>query len=348
MYSEYDYTRGANPTRTAFEQALAACENGNYGLAFSSGCAAMTCIMHIIKPGDHVLVCDDVYGGTNRYMQKFCRDRFGYDVELIKMTDADFVASKVTDKTALVWQETPTNPLLTINDIESLVKKIKAKNPNVLFVSDNTFATSYLQNPLDLGADIVLHSVSKYIGGHSDVIMGALAMKRKDLWDRLDFALKSFGGCPSVFDCYLALRGLKTLEARMKMHCKNAFVLAKWLDKHPQVKKVIYPGLESHPQHEIAKKQMRGFGGMISFYLDADLEGSKKFLAHLHTLTLAESLGGVETLIELPSVMTHASISKEEREVLGITDNMIRVSVGIEDVEDLITDMEKAFEAIKK
>lgn len=338
----YDYSRCGNPTREAFEKAMAGVEYAKYGLAFSSGCAAMTCILLLLKHGDHVICCDDVYGGTQRFMRKIAEDKGMLKFTFVDMTNPDNIVKQIQPNTKLIWIETPTNPTLKVCDIEAICKLAKEKE--IITVVDNTFCTPYLQSPLQLGADICVNSATKYIGGHSDVLMGTVTLNDTKLCEQLKFLAKSFGGVPGPFDCYMALRGLKTLKVRMEQHCKNAMVIAKFLEKHAKVEKVVYPGLESHPQHEIAKKQMRGFGGMITFYLKGGLEESRKFLSNLKVMTLAESLGGVESLIECPAVMTHGSVPAEVRKELGILDNMIRVSVGIEDIEDLVEDVEQALE----
>jgi len=285
-----------------------------------------------------------VYGGTQRYMRQISQERNGIEYTFVDMTDVKKVEEAVKPNTKLIWIETPTNPTLKVCDIEAICKLCKEKG--ILTVVDNTFASPYLQSPLLLGADMCVNSVTKYIGGHSDVVMGVLALNNKELRDKLFFTSKTIGGTPGPFDCYLALRGLKTLKVRMEAHCKSAQIIAEYLEKHPKVEKIIYPGLPSHPQHETAKKQMRGFGGMITFFLKGGIEESRRFLAAMKTMTLAESLGGVESLIECPAVMTHFSVPPEIRKQLGISDNLIRVSVGLEDVEDLVYDLKQAFEKI--
>jgi len=339
----YDYARCGNPTRDAFEKQMAAVEHGKHGLAFSSGCAAMsTIIQTVLSTGDHAICCDDVYGGTQRYMRQISQQRNGIEFSFVDMTDAENVAKAIRSNTKLVWIETPTNPTLKVCDIEKICALAKPKN--IITVADNTFPSPYLQSPLLLGADVSINSVTKYIGGHSDVVMGVAVTNDTALRDKLFFTSKTMGGTPGPFDCYLALRGLKTLKVRMQAHCRSAQTIAEYLETHPKVEKVIYPGLESHPQHEVAKKQMRGFGGMITFFLKGGLEESRKFLAAMKTMTLAESLGGVESLIECPAVMTHFSVPPEVRKELGISDNLIRISVGLEDVEDLVYDLQQAFE----
>jgi len=341
----YDYARAGNPTRDAFEKQMAAVEHGKYGLAFSSGCAAINAIVQtLLSAGDHAICSDDVYGGTQRLMRQISQQRNGVEFSFVDMTNAENVEKAIRPNTKLIWVETPTNPTLKVCDIEKICAIAKAKN--IITAVDNTFPSPYLQSPLLLGADISVNSVTKYIGGHSDVVMGALVTNDSGLRDKLLFTSKTIGGTPGPFDCYLALRGLKTLKVRMQAHCRSAQTIAEYLETHPKVEKVLYPGLESHPQHEIAKKQMRGFGGMITFFLKGGMEESRKFLASMKTMTLAESLGGVESLIECPAVMTHFSVPPEVRKELGISDNLIRISVGLEDVEDLVYDLEQAFEKI--
>jgi cystathionine gamma-lyase len=344
-FGHFDYARCGHPTREAFEKALAAVEHGKYGMAFSSGCATTTTIIQTFTvSGDHVVACDDVYGGTQRYMRQISQERNGVEYTFVDMTDVKKVEEAVKSNTKLIWIETPTNPTLKVCDIEAICKFAKSKG--IITVVDNTFPSPYLQSPLLLGADISVNSVTKYIGGHSDVVMGVLVTNDLAMRDKLFFTSKTVGGTPGPFDCYLALRGLKTLKVRMEAHCKSAQIIAEYLEKHPQVEKIVYPGLPSHPQHEVAKKQMRGFGGMITFFLKGGIEESRKFLAAMKTMTLAESLGGVESLIECPAVMTHFSVPPEIRKQLGISDNLIRVSVGLEDVEDLVHDLKQAFEKI--
>jgi cystathionine gamma-lyase len=344
-FGKYDYSRCGHPTREAFEIALAAAEHGKYGMAFSSGCAATTCIVQtILGVGDHVICCDDVYGGTQRYMRQISQQRNGIEYSFVDMTNVENVEKAIKPNTKLIWIETPTNPTLKVCDVEAICKIAKSKG--IITATDNTFPSPYLQSPLLLGSDISVNSVTKYIGGHSDVVMGALATNDQALRDKLFFTSKTIGGTPGAFDCYLALRGLKTLKVRMDAACRSAQIIAEFLESHPKVEKVIYPGLASHPQHETAKKQMRGFGGMITFFIKGQIEESRNFLAAMKTMTLAESLGGVESLIECPAVMTHFSVPVEVRKELGISDNLIRLSVGLEDIEDLVHDLQQAFEKI--
>jgi cystathionine gamma-lyase len=339
IIGEYDYSRAANPTRTAIEANLAALEGGKYGLCFSSGVAATGAVLHTLSAGDNVLLCDDVYGGTNRLFHRMFK-QLGIETTLVDMTDLEATKAAFKDNTKLVWIETPTNPTLKIIDIEEVSKIAKAKGARVAV--DNTFATPYLQNPLALGADIVCHSTTKYIGGHSDAIGGALITNDAEIHKELKFIQLSEGAVPGIMECFLLLRSTKTLHIRMERHCANAKRIAGYLSEHDAVEKVIYPGLESHPQHEIAKKQMSDFGGMVTIYLKGDIEKARTMLERVHLFGLAESLGGVESLIEHPAIMTHASVPAEQRAKLGISDSLVRLSVGIENVEDLIEDLEQA------
>jgi cystathionine beta-lyase/cystathionine gamma-synthase len=336
----YEYARSQNPTRTALEAAFAAIENGKYGLAFSSGVAATDAVIKLLQPGDEVIAAADMYGGTYRLFTKIF-SRFGIHFHYVNMQDADTIRQYINDKTKLIWTETPTNPLMNITDIAAL--SAIAKEHKLLLCVDNTFATPYLQNPLDLGADIVMHSVTKYLGGHSDVIQGCLMMNDDQLREQLYFIQKSCGAVPGPMDCFLVLRGIKTLHVRMQRHCENGEKIAQFLRNHPKVEKVYWCGFEDHPGYEIAKKQMRGFGGMMSFTLKNDsVDEARRVLSSTKIFALAESLGGVESLINHPATMTHASIPREERIKNGLTDSLIRLSVGIEDVEDLIDDLNAA------
>ncbi len=338
---EYEYSRAANPTRTALEDALASIENGTRGLAFSSGLAATDSVMKLLKPGDEVIAMDDLYGGTYRMFARIYQD-FGIKFHFVDMTDLAKLESLINANTKLVWVETPTNPLMKLADIAE-VAKITKKN-NLLFAVDNTFATPYLQKPLDLGADIVMHSATKYLGGHSDVIAGALVVKDKELGEKLHFAQFATGGTLGPMDSYLVLRGIKTLHLRVQRHSENGAKVAEYLDSHPAVERVYYPGLASHPNHEIAKKQMiGGFGGMVTFtFKSGKKEDAISFLEKVRVFTLAESLGGVESLANHPALMTHASVPAEKRAEIGITDDMVRLSVGVEDIQDLLQDLEQA------
>ena len=336
----YEYSRSANPTRTALENSLASIENGNYGLAFASGLAAIDAIIKLLDPGDEVVSTNDLYGGSYRLFKQVF-EKFGIGFNFIGMHDADKIETYITDKTKLIWVETPTNPMMNIIDIKAVSKL--TKKHNILLAVDNTFATPYLQVPLDLGADIVMHSATKYLGGHSDVVVGALVVKDKDLADKLYFIQNASGAVCGPMDSFLVLRGIKTLHVRMQRHCENGKAIAEYLTKHPKIEKVFWPGLESHPNHAIAKSQMTDFGGMISFVpKGSSYEDAINIVEKLEIFTLAESLGGVESLAGHPASMTHASIPKEEREKSGVVDSLIRLSVGIEDVEDLIADLEQA------
>jgi cystathionine beta-lyase/cystathionine gamma-synthase len=336
----YEYARSQNPTRKALEEALAIIENGKFGLAFSSGVAATDAVIKLLEPGDEVIAASDMYGGTYRLFTKVF-EKFGIKFIYTDTTNTDNIKKAISKNTKLIWLETPTNPLMNITDIAA-VSEI-AKTAGALLCVDNTFASPYLQNPLDLGADIVMHSSTKYLGGHSDVIQGALVMNDAALREKLYFIQKSCGAVPGPMDCFLMLRGIKTLHVRMKQHCENGKIIAEWLRKHPKVDKVYWPGFTDHPGYAVAKKQMKDFGGMISFELKNDsAEETKRVLSSTKLFALAESLGGVESLINHPASMTHASIPKEERIKNGLKDSLIRLSVGIEDAEDLIEDLEKA------
>jgi cystathionine gamma-lyase len=339
----YDYSRSKNPTRTALEQNLASLEGGKHGLCFSSGLGAMDCVLHLLKAGDHIVLSDDVYGGSFRLIDKVFRHQ-GLDCTRVDMTDLAATERAITPKTKLLWLETPSNPMLKVIDIAAAAKLArKAGGGSALLVVDNTFATPYLQNPLALGADVVCHSATKYLGGHSDVVGGALIANDDSLAQRLRFTQNAVGAVPSPMDCFLILRSTKTLHVRMQRHCENAAAIAQWLTRQPKVEKVIYPGLKEHPQHALASKQMHnGFGGMISIVLKDGLDAARKFLERVELFSLAESLGGVESLIEHPAIMTHASVPAEARAKLGIVDGFVRLSVGIEDVEDLKSDIERA------
>jgi cystathionine gamma-lyase/cystathionine beta-lyase len=333
----YAYARGKNPTRSALEKCIAALENANHGLCFSSGMGAIDAVAKLLAPGDEVITGNDLYGGTYRMFTKVFAG-FGIKFHFIDLNDAENIKNYINDKTKLIWIETPTNPTMQIVDIVACAEIAKANN--LILAVDNTFASPYLQNPLDLGAHIVMHSVTKYLGGHSDVIMGALCVNDQTLYDRLAFIHNSCGATPGPQDSFLVLRGLKTLHLRMKAHCENGEVIAHFLKNQPKIEKVYWPGFTDHPNHEIAKKQMRGFGGMISIVLkDASLDDTFRIASSFEVFTLAESLGGVESLINHPATMTHASIPKEEREAAGVVDNLLRLSVGVEDIEDLIEDL---------
>jgi cystathionine beta-lyase/cystathionine gamma-synthase len=336
----YEYARSQNPTRTALEAALAQIENGKYGLAFSSGVAATDAVIKLLSTGDEVIAGSDMYGGTYRLFTKVF-ERFGIKFHFVDMQDTANITAAINERTKLIWVETPTNPLMNIADISAIAQI--AKQHNALLCVDNTFASPYLQNPLDLGADIVMHSSTKYLGGHSDVIQGALVMNDAELREKLFFIQKSCGAVPGPMDCFLVLRGIKTLHVRMQRHCENGRAIAQFLCNHPAVERVYWCGFEDHPGYAIAQKQMRDFGGMMSFTLKNDaIENATRVLSSTHLFSLAESLGGVESLINHPASMTHASIPREERIKNGLSDSLIRLSVGIEDVEDLIEDLNSA------
>ena len=339
---DYEYSRAANPTRTALEDALASIENGIRGLAFSSGLAATDSVLKLLKPGDEVIAMDDLYGGTYRMFARIYQE-FGIKFHFVDMNDLAKFESLINVNTKLVWVETPTNPLMKLADIAEIAKI--TKKHHLLFAVDNTFATPYLQKPLDLGADIVMHSATKYLGGHSDVIAGALIVKDADLGEKLHFAQFATGGTLGPMDSYLVLRGIKTLHLRVQRHCENGAKVAAFLAQHSKVARVYYPGLENHPFHEIAKKQMiGGFGGMVSFTFTSGAKADAiSFLEKLKVFTLAESLGGVESLANHPALMTHASIPEDKRKEIGITDDLVRLSVGVEDIDDLLADLEQAF-----
>jgi cystathionine gamma-lyase len=336
----YAYARGANPTRNALQKSIAALENGKYGICFSSGMGATDAVIKLLNPGDEVITSNDLYGGSYRMFTKVF-ERFGIKFHFIDLTNAENISAHLNSKTKLLWLETPSNPLMRIIDLAACVAIVR-KN-KVIVAVDNTFASPYLQNPLDLGADIVMHSVTKYLGGHSDVVMGALVVNDEKLYQDLAFITNSCGAVPGPQDSFLVLRGIKTLHLRMERHCFNGRKIAEYLKSHPRVGKVYWPGFEDHPNHAIAKKQMRDFGGMLSFSLKGDrIEDAIQLMERVELFSLAESLGGVESLINHPASMTHASIPKEERIKNGLTDSLIRLSVGVEDVEDLIADLDQA------
>ncbi len=340
IHKGYAYSRSANPTRSALESNIAAIENGQYGACFASGIAAIDCVIKMLNPGDEVISTDDLYGGTYRIF-KTIFEKYGIVFHFVDMLDIQNVKNAINENTKLIWVETPTNPMMNIIDIEAVAKL--AKETGVLLAVDNTFATPYLQNPLDQGADIVMHSATKYLGGHSDVVMGALVCNDEGIAKEMYRIQNSSGAVTAPMDSFLVLRGIKTLHVRMQRHCENGEKIARWLKTHPKVDKVYWPGFEDHPNHAVAKRQMRGYGGMISFSLKGNsLEDAKKLAVGTNVFALAESLGGVESLIGHPATMTHGSIPKAEREKTGIVDSLIRLSVGIEDAEDLIADLEVA------
>jgi cystathionine gamma-lyase len=345
----FEYSRTQNPTRFGLEAQLAALEGGTHGLGFASGCAAATVILHLLKTGDHVVAADDLYGGTYRIFERVMR-QLGLDFTYVDPTRPAAFVEAFRPNTRLVWIETPTNPLLKLCDIAAVSRE--CRNRNILLAVDNTFLTPVFQRPLELGADLVVHSTTKYLNGHADCVGGAIVTGDQDLRDRLAFLQNAIGAVPSPFDCFLVTRGLKTLPLRMERHAQNAQRIAGWLEGHPDVERVVYPGLASHPQHELARRQMKGMGGMITFFLRPGrrgaLERARTFLRAVRLFALAESLGGVESLVNHPAIMTHASIPPDVRAQLGITDGLIRLSVGIEHVDDLIADLDQAFRAARE
>tara|TARA_B100001564_G_scaffold198836_1_gene167077 strand:+ start:279 stop:1442 length:1164 start_codon:yes stop_codon:yes gene_type:complete len=342
VHKGFDYSRSINPTRKAFEECIASLENGEVGFGFSSGVAAISACVELLSPGDHVIAMNDLYGGTVRLFNEIKTLSQGIEVTYVDMTDMQNVLEAKTDKTKMIFIETPTNPLLRVVDLAAIADFAKAEK--ILSVCDNTFASPYVQQPLNHGIDIVLHSATKYLGGHSDLIAGALVIGKKDdaLISRMANIVNSLGPITGAFDSYLILRSLKTLAVRMERHCENALAIAKHFESHKEIAEVIYPGLSNHPQHELASKQMKGFGGIISMNIKGGLEKSKSFLERTEIFALAESLGGVESLIEHPALMTHASLPKDRREQIGISDGLVRLSVGLESLDDLIEDIEQA------
>ena len=342
VHKGYDYSRSANPTRKAFEECIASLENGGVGFGFSSGVAAISACVELLSPGDHIIAMNDLYGGTVRLFNEIKTLSQGIEVTYVDMTDMQNVLDAKTDKTKMIFVETPTNPLLRIVDLAAIADF--AKSENILSVCDNTFASPYVQQPLNHGIDIVLHSATKYLGGHSDLIAGALVIGKKDdaLVSRMANIVNSLGPITGAFDSYLILRSLKTLAVRMERHCENALAIAKHFESHKEISEVIYPGLLNHPQHDLASKQMKGYGGIISMNIKGGLEKSKSFLERTKIFALAESLGGVESLIEHPALMTHASLPKDRREMIGISDGLVRLSVGLESLDDLVEDIEQA------
>ena len=341
----YDYARSINPTRLAYEKCIADLESGTRGFAFASGLAAMATALELIDSGSHIIASDDLYGGTFRLFDKVRRRSANLDFTFVDLTDARDFEDEIKSNTRMVWIETPSNPLLKLIDLEAIAKT--ARERNVISVCDNTFASPWIQRPLELGFDVVIHSATKYLNGHSDLVGGVMVVgESKELGDQIAFLQNSVGAIAGAFDSFLVIRSLKTLALRMERHCANALEIARWLEEEPKVKSVSYPGLKSHPQHDLARQQMRGFGGMVTITLKTDLEGTKRFLENTELFALAESLGGVESLINHPALMTHASVPKEQRDALGVTDSLVRLSVGIEDVRDLIDDLKNAFEAI--
>jgi len=341
----YDYARSINPTRLAYERCVADLESGTRGWAFASGLAAMATALDALDSGSHIVVSDDLYGGTFRLFEKVRRRSANLDFTFVDLTDASRLEKSIKPNTRMVWIETPSNPLLKLIDIEAIAKI--ARERNLLSVSDNTFASPWLQRPIESGFDMVIHSATKYLNGHSDMVGGVIVVgENKELADRIAFLQNAVGAIAGPFDSFLALRGLKTLALRMERHCANALEIARWLEEQPKIGSVSYPGLKSHPQHDLARQQMRGFGGMVTIVLKTDLAGTRRFLENTHLFSLAESLGGVESLINHPAIMTHGSIPPEQRAELGITDSLVRLSVGVESVRDLIDDLEVALAAV--
>ncbi len=338
----YEYSRTSNPTRSSLETCLASLEGGRHGLCFASGMAAISAVTYLLKKGDHVVCSDDVYGGVYRLFQRILTD-YGLAFTFVDATSPEAIKDAITSRTRMLWLESPTNPLLKIVDLQKTCDLARKKG--LLSVVDNTFMSPYLQNPLELGADVVVHSMTKYLGGHSDVVGGGVVTSDESIYSRLKFIQNAVGGVPSPFDCWLLLRGIKTLALRMDRHCFNAQRVAEYLSKHPKIKSVIYPGLKSHPQHTLAKKQMRGFGGMVSFEVKGKPTAAKRVAESFRIISLGESLGGVESLLDHPALMTHASVPPERRREIGITDSLLRLSVGIEDVDDLLGDLKTALTA---
>ncbi len=335
----YEYSRTSNPTRKAYEDCLASLESGDHGFAFASGCAATTTVLHLLKAGDHVIANDDMYGGTFRLFDKVLRHN-GIEFTYVDLTQEKNLEAHIRSNTRMVWLETPTNPMLKLSNIKAIAQITKLRE--IILAVDNTFMSPYFQRPLELGADIVVHSTTKFVNGHSDIVGGAVVTNSTSIAEKLAFLSNSMGAICSPFDAFICMRSLKTLPLRMEAHQKNAMQVAKYLEAHSKVESVIYPGLSSHPQHNLAKEQMSGFGGMITFYIKGGLSESRAVLEKVRLFSLAESLGGVESLIEHPAIMTHASVPKEMREHLGISDNLIRLSVGVEDIEDLLSDLDQA------
>lgn len=345
VHKGYKYARSHNPTRSALEACVADLESGERGFAFASGLAAISTLLDMLPAGSHIIACDDLYGGSFRLFDKVRKISAGLELTLVDMNDPATIEAAIKPNTRMIWVETPSNPMLKLVDLAAVVKIARARN--LLTVADNTFASPWIQRPLEYGFDVVLHSTTKYLNGHSDMVGGLIVVgDNQELADKIGFLQNTVGGVAGPFDSFLALRGLKTLALRMERHCANALELAGWLEAQPQVESVRYPGLKSHPQHELAKRQMHGFGGMISLTLKTDLAGARRFLENCHLFALAESLGGVESLIEHPAIMTHGSIPPAQRQALGILDSFVRLSVGVEDVEDLRGDLARALNAI--
>ncbi|MGH8194492.1 MAG: cystathionine gamma-synthase [Woeseiaceae bacterium] len=343
VHQGYEYSRTQNPTRQALECCVADLESGRYGFAFSSGMAATATILEMIDSGDHVIAMDDIYGGTTRLFERVRRRSAGLDFSFVDLSDIANLEKAIHDNTRMIWIESPSNPLLKLVDLRAVADI--ARERNILVVADNTFATPYLQRPLEAGCDIVMHSVTKFLNGHSDMVGGIAVTGDKTLAERLAFLQNSIGSVPGPFDCFLALRGLKTLDVRMERHCRSALAIAEWLEKDSRVESVLYPGLESHPQHKLAQSQMGPFGGIVTFFIAGGLDEARSFLERCKVFALAESLGGVESLVDHPAIMTHASVPADKRKALGISDQLIRLSVGIEDIEDLIADLDQSLGA---
>jgi cystathionine gamma-lyase len=340
MHKGYEYSRTQNPTRMAYERCIADLESGTHGFAFASGMAAIGTALELIDSGSHVIAMDDLYGGTRRLFSGVRERSAGLAFSYVDMSDVSRVAEALRDDTRMIWIETPSNPLLKLVDLEAVAAAVKGRD--ILVVCDNTFATPYLQRPLDMGCDIVMHSATKFLNGHSDMVGGVLVTADAGLAERLAYLQNSIGSVAGPFDSFLALRGLKTLDVRMERHCRSALAIAQWLEQHPRVERVLYPGLASHPQHDLASRQMPGFGGIVTFFIEGDLAAARRFLERCQVFSLAESLGGVESLVDHPAIMTHASVPQEERAKLGISDQLIRLSVGIEALDDLIADLDRA------
>ncbi len=340
VHKGYEYSRTQNPTRMAYERCIADLESGRHGFAFASGMAATATILELVDNGSHVVAMDDLYGGTRRLFSGVRERSAGLDFAYVDLSDLDAAAAAVRDDTAMIWLETPTNPLLKLVDLAAMAEL--GRKRGALVVVDNTFATPCLQRPLEFGCDIVMHSATKFINGHSDMVGGIVAVNDDGLAERLAYLQNSIGAVAGPFDSFLALRGVKTLDVRMERHCRSALRIAEWLENHARVERVLYPGLVSHPQHELAKRQMPGFGGIVTFFVKGDLDEARRFLERCEVFSLAESLGGVESLVDHPAIMTHASVPADERAKLGIDDTLIRLSVGIEDVDDLTADLDRA------
>ncbi|KFM65374.1 Cystathionine gamma-lyase, partial [Stegodyphus mimosarum] len=346
QHAGFDYSRSGNPTRQSLEECLASLENAKYALCFASGLATALSLTYLLQSGEHVVCFDDLYGGANRYFRT-CASKMGIEVTFVDMRDVKNIENSIRHNTKMIWIETPTNPTMKMVDIEEVCKLLK-HYPSIISVVDNTFMSPYFQKPLTLGADIVMHSLTKYMNGHSDVVMGAIATNNDEIYKQMKYFQNSLGTVPSPFDCFLVNRGIKTLHLRMERHMQNAMAVAEFLEKHPAVEKVMYPGLKSYPQYELAKKQCKGFSGMVSFYVKGGLKEAQIFIENLKIFILAESLGSVESLAEIPSLMTHASVPKEQREQLGISDNLVRLSVGVEAESDLIEDLNQALQKLQK